>query len=159
MNISLVSFLDVPYDLQMKTREWRNSEQVTKYFRIPHITEEQHKKWLASLHNNPPSTIAFMIMDDAEPVGVTYFHAINYDAKEADWGIYIYDEKYRGKGIGNIALADCIKYAKENLKLSRLYLDVKESNHRAINLYEKQGFKKIGTEDANFLRYRNDLSR
>ena len=81
MNISLVSFLDVPYDLQMKTREWRNSEQVTKYFRIPHITEEQHKKWLASLHNNPPSTIAFMIMDDAEPVGVTYFHSINYDAK------------------------------------------------------------------------------
>lgn len=159
MNIFLVSFLDIPYDLQMKTLEWRNSEHVTKYFKIPHITKEQHQKWLACLHNNPPSTIAFMIMNGSEPVGVTYFHSINYVSKEADWGIYIYDEKCRGKGIGNIALADCIKYAKNNLKLSRLYLDVKESNSRAINLYEKHGFKKVSTEEVNFLRYCNDLSR
>lgn len=157
MEISLVSFLDVPYELQLKTRDWRNSEAVAKYFKIPYISEEQHKKWLENLKKENPSSIAFIINKDSVPIGVTYFHTINYENKIADWGIYIYDENARGLGIGKIVLSDCLKFAKYSLNLSAVYLDVLKNNNRAIKLYESLGFKYIDSNNENFLRYINKL--
>ena len=156
-SITLVSFLHIPYDLQMKTRKWRNSENVTKYFKIPSISVEQHKKWLASLHKEKPTSIAFMIYKGSQPIGVTYFHSIDYDQKTADWGIYIYYQKERGLGIGKIVIEKCMEYAKETLKLSIVYLDVLCDNFRAIHLYEKVGFKQIQSDDLKFLRYHKSL--
>ena len=51
---------------------------------------------------------------------------------------------YRRKGIAHKMLERLIKKAKE-MKITVLSLEVRESNIPAINLYEKFGFKKIGT--------------
>ncbi len=143
MNIELKPFNDIPYELQMETRNWRNSKEVKKYFKISNITVEMHKKWLESLKETNPKNIAFVINKDNRPIGVTYFHSVNYSQKQADWGIYIYNEELRGQGIGEVVLTKCIEYAKEILNLNKLFLDVLKSNHRAIKLYEKLGFTRI----------------
>lgn len=54
-------------------------------------------------------------------------------------GVFIADNEYRSKGIGNKA----IKCVIENAKINELYLRVRKNNKRAINCYHKIGFKDI----------------
>lgn len=152
MNVQLVSFLKLPYHIQMETRNWRNQSNVAEYFKISHISREMHVEWLESLKENKPKNVAFMIVADGQNVGVTYFHSIKYDAGEADWGIYIYNSDFKGKGIGFSVLQKCIEYASNVLNLHSIFLDVLDSNQRAIGLYEKIGFKRIGKNNS-FYRY------
>lgn len=51
MKIKLIIFLDIPYEVQLETRDWRNSEEVTKYCKNSYIDEDVHKKWLLSLQS------------------------------------------------------------------------------------------------------------
>ena len=160
-DVKLISFLDLPYELQLETRNWRNSENVSKYFKIKYIEEDTHKKWLSSLNIKKPKNIAFVIEVNKEYIGVVYFHSIDYDKKQGDWGIYIYKDDFRGKGIGTEVLTKSIEYAKNELKLNFLFLDVLDSNNKAKKLYEKLGFIFTGDKDIQenkvFLRYRLEL--
>ena len=152
--VKLINFLDLPYDVQLQTRNWRNSEEISKWFKIPYIKKEIHQKWLESLKIFNPTNIAFCIKYNNSLIGVTYFHSINYDDKSADWGIYIKDLCYRGKHLGSSVLKESLKYAKNVLKLNKIYLDVKSTNYIAISVYEKNGFKRIqNLSDDIFYRY------
>lgn len=48
--------------------------------------------------------------------------------------------EYRGHGIGNALMQATLDKA-QTQGLTRIELDVREENHRAIKLYEKFGFK------------------
>lgn len=152
MNVKLISFLEVSLDLQLKTRNWRNQENVIPYFKIKNIREDMHLDWLKSMKSKKPKTIAFLIKIEEHYVGVTYFSYIDYVKRTSDWGIYIHDEKYRGKGVGKQVLMNCISYAKEEILIDVLFLDVLKTNVKAVRLYENCGFKKIDEENL-FCRY------
>ena len=156
-DIQLEDFRNIDYELQMETRNWRNSENVAKYFKIPYIEENIHKQWLDSLQKKQPTNIAYIIKYQNNPIGVTYFHSIDYEKKTCDWGIYIYNESYRGMGIGDKTLKKCTNIAKE-LEMKYIFLDVLSTNTKAKILYENNGFKlcKIPKDDK-FLRYEKEL--
>lgn len=61
---------------------------------------------------------------------------------EYEFGILILDKNYWGKGIGEEATKLTLKYAFNNLGLSRIFLNVSELHKNAIALYEKMGFCK-----------------
>lgn len=67
--------------------------------------------------------------------------------------------QYRGHGIGKALIHDALEKAKA-IGLTRIELDVREENHRAIKFYEKYGFKFKGLK-RNATRidgqYSNDL--
>lgn len=155
--VSLVNFNEVDYSLQLETRNYRNSQNVTKYFRIPYIDESTHIKWLASLKLSEPKNIAFMINVNGDYAGVTYFHSVDYRNKTGEWGIYIYKDEFQGKGIGTQALSQCLNYAKNVLGLKEIYLDVLKDNERAKALYIKLGFVEIESEESDFLRFKRML--
>lgn len=157
MTIKLVNFLDTDEAIQMKTLLWRNSKHVSKYFQIKNIDTETHKKWLNSLKVEKPKTIAFLIEYDGVFIGVTYFHSVNYEKAVSDWGIYIYDESLRGMGIGYKVLSQCIDYAKEVMHLKKIYLEVLETNIKAVKLYESMGFKAL-CKNENVIRYERILN-
>ena len=52
-------------------------------------------------------------------------------------------------GIGSELMQKLIDYARENA-LELIYLEVRGDNSRAIHLYKKFGFKKVGTLPAYF---------
>lgn len=156
-DIKLENFLNVDYELQMETRNWRNSKNVAKYFKIPYIEENVHKQWLDSLQKTQPVNIAYIIKYKNSPIGVTYFHSIDYEKKTCDWGIYIYNESYRGMGIGDKTLKRCINIAKE-LEMKYIFLEVLSTNTKAKILYENNGFKLCKTlKNDKFLRYEKEL--
>lgn len=51
----------------------------------------------------------------------------------------------KGKGYGREALRLIKKWVFEDLRAHRLWLDVKDFNHRARNLYKSEGFVEEGT--------------
>jgi RimJ/RimL family protein N-acetyltransferase len=57
-------------------------------------------------------------------------------------GIFV-GESHRGKGIGNKLIANLLLFSKKyNVRV--VYLTVLSDNVRAIRLYQKYGFKKVG---------------
>ena len=66
--------------------------------------------------------------------------------------IVIGEKKYLGKGYGIKAIQSIIKKAK-NLKIPKIYLEVRPTNIRAVKVYEKCGFKKSGIKKYPKNRY------
>lgn len=56
--------------------------------------------------------------------------------------------EYRGKGVGRALIDACEK----QLSLPRIRLSVRHSNHEAIRIYEKAGYRSVD----HWLRYYND---
>ena len=61
----------------------------------------------------------------------------------AEFGISVVKSEW-GQGIGSALLQKCIMYAKEHA-IELINLEVRSDNIRAIHVYEKYGFRKIGT--------------
>ena len=55
-------------------------------------------------------------------------------------------EAQRGKGLSNLLLNEALKYAKDTLGQTKIYLYVKEGNF-AKNLYEEFGFREVERRD------------
>lgn len=66
----------------------------------------------------------------------------------AEFGISVAKSEW-GQGIGSALLHKIIQYAKGQ-EIELINLEVRSDNRRAIQLYEKFGFRKIGTSPAYF---------
>lgn len=158
MVIDLIPFNSTAFEQRMETLAWRNAPDVACWFKIPHIDEETHRRWLRSMEEARPRGRAFFISADGTYVGVTYFHSINDAEGTADWGIYLRGDAIRGKGVGRKAMQLALGYAERILHLRRLMLDVHRDNARALRLYESMGFRRIPNTEGVFLRYVRDLT-
>ena len=153
--LTFINLKTVSSSIKKQILNWRNSNSVSKYFQIPYIDKQTHKEWLKKLDEVKPNVIAFLVKNNTNFIGLTYFSKINYTLNEADWGLYIYTEQYRHKGYGKIILKQIILYAQNSLKLNRIYLEVLKNNLSAIKLYERFNFVRIYETDKI---YRYELS-
>lgn len=153
MQITLTNLKEASLELQLETRNWRNSSNVSKYFQLNYISIDDHKQWLSNLHKVNFTTIAFLIECNGKHVGLTYFHSIDRIAKNTDWGIYIHDIAMRGIGIGRCVLKECINYAKTTMGMKQMNLEVKKDNFSAIRLYESFGFVFTKNKDQEFMQF------
>lgn len=64
--------------------------------------------------------------------------------KNAEFGRFLIDKKFRGKGFGKKAIFIILDYAFNHLNLHSIYLDTFKSNIKIIDFYEKVGFKQEG---------------
>lgn len=60
-------------------------------------------------------------------------------------------EDFRGKGIANMLMDECIKFAKEN-KANEIFLISNDSLTIARNLYDKYGFKEVDLDSQKYDR-------
>lgn len=63
--------------------------------------------------------------------------------EEAHIHLFAIHPQYQGKGLGKFLLGQLLQLAKE-LGLERATLEVRESNHQALGLYQKFGFQEAG---------------
>ena len=76
------------------------------------------------------------VAEDGEPIGfITY--SVNIDT--ADMQDLFVTEDYRKKGVGYALVSAFMEGAKSN-GVKKLFLEVRESNLPAVNLYKKAGF-------------------
>lgn len=151
-DIKLVNLTEFPMEVQLETRIWRNKPNVTKYFQIKEIDETTHKNWLAELNKKEPDSVAFVVQKNNVNIGLSYFRKIDKINKSSEWGIYIHNEDYIGKGIGKLILNESVAYAKR-MGINSIFLEVLDSNKRAIKLYESCDFKQIESDKVGVRRY------
>lgn len=105
---------------------------------------ESEESYIKSLNENPNS-IMLLAKRNGKIVGNASFERISTNRMNhrGTFGISVLKEEW-GKGIGSMLLKAIIDFAKQT-GANIISLEVRSDNVRAIKLYEKFGFEKLGT--------------
>ncbi|MBE0679895.1 MAG: GNAT family N-acetyltransferase, partial [Bacteroidales bacterium] len=127
--------------------KWRNDPDVWKYTgKRPdrRITKEIEIEWIKAVLAEKDS-FRFAIMADGNYIGNIQLTNI-VPGEEGEYHIFIGEKGYWGQGIATRASLQLIRYAREILKLKKLYLYVKPGNEAALRVYHKTGFVQVSDE-------------
>ncbi len=102
------------------------------------------QKWI-TFHTRQSENDLFVIEDLANQkiIGHIALYDINPFSESCEFGILIGLPDYWQRGIGRIATTEMIEIAFHELMLNSIFLDVLQSNTRAVNLYLSLGFEVI----------------
>lgn len=142
-SIRFTNILDVDKQLKEKVRQWRNKEEIRKFMLTQHIiSREEHLKWLENLSKNEGQKFWIIFVDDV-PIGSVYLQNINYKALNSEWGFYIGEDTYLGKGLAGLIIYKMLTIFFEEMKFDTLLTRALSNNTRALNLYRKFRFVDI----------------
>lgn len=147
----LISYKSMKIEDTETVLRLRNSDHVRENFIYQKIiTKEQHIEY----YNNQILTgrIIQYVMTEKQTgnaIGCTLLKDIDYETKQAEFGIFIGETDALGKGYGTDALCQMKRIAFEELKLKKLILRVLGHNEIAYNLYSKMGFNEESRYDED----------
>lgn len=75
------------------------------------------------------------------------YGVLSFVVGEGELLLFVVDKRWQGKGLGAAFMLKLLTVARQ--KASTLFLEVRESNQRAIQLYENLGFNQVGVR-ANY---------
>lgn len=112
------------------------------------ISKEAEEKFIQSIKEAEHSVL-YLAWKDGEIVGDASLSGFPRRMSHcAEFGISVAKSEW-GQGIGSALLKKIIEYAKEHT-IELINLEVRSDNRRAVQMYEKNGFRKIGTSPAYF---------
>ncbi|MCI9074812.1 MAG: GNAT family N-acetyltransferase [Dorea sp.] len=112
------------------------------------ITLEQEREYLQQMRESRHS-VHYSVWKDGEMIGDASLKELpRRMSHRADMGLSVVKAEWN-KGIGSRLLDKMIEYARQN-EIEIINLEVRSDNTGAIHLYEKYGFKHIGTMPAFF---------
>lgn len=124
--------------------EWLLQPGVLDWFPLADLREieDAARIWVSYIKFGPAVLTALW---DGVPCGIANLYLQPYKklAHQSLFAIVV-DEKYRGKNVGTLLMAELMKNAKEIFNIELLHLEVYEGNP-AIRLYERLGFTAYGT--------------
>ncbi len=116
-----------------------NIDGITELDRLCFTIPWSRNLFLSELGNK--NAFYIVAMSDEDVVG---YCGINFVCGEGSITNIAVHPQYRNKGIASTLLEEMIDFAK-NKNLEFITLEVRESNIKAIKLYEKYGFLKVGS--------------
>lgn len=120
--------------------EWMHDSEINCNFQADFAssTMESVLSFISDSFNDESRNFAFVDEKD-EYLGTISLKNISYKNGNAEYAI-VTRKKAQGTGAAMRATQEVLKYAFEELKLHKVYLNVLEDNVRAQKLYEKCGF-------------------
>jgi RimJ/RimL family protein N-acetyltransferase len=124
--------------------------------------------------DNPELGRCFVILLKDEPIGQINYNPIDPKERRVEIDILIADSKHQGKGYGSDAIKTLVSYMLKELKVKEVWVAAIKKNPRAINAYQKAGFRitkppegiendpywaKKNLEDYVFLSHGNGITR
>jgi len=141
--IKFENILKVNDKIKERVRQWRNKEEIRKYMLSQHIiTKEEHLNWIESLKNRNDWKFWVIFVDEI-PIGSVYLQNIDLKKLTSEWGFYIGEDDFKGKGLGKHILFKLLEFYFEEMKFEVLFTKVISNNIAAINIYRKFKFKMI----------------
>ena len=125
---------------------WRNQKFVRQRFIYQKdFTIESQRQWIENKVGSG-EVVQFIIeyKKDNKRVGSVYLRDIDSNNHKAEYGIFLGEKDYLGKGIGGETAKLVLAYAFQNMGLNKVFLRVLADNICAIKSYEKAGFKMEG---------------
>lgn len=132
--------------------KWMNDKEVTENLGgiSKVITYKEEKDWIIK-HNNGYN-FAIILRDGDRLIGNVSLNKVDLVNQTASLGIFIGEKEDRNKGYGKEAIKLILNYGFNSLNLNNIMLTVYSFNERAINTYEKVGFKKFGVRKNCYYR-------
>lgn len=125
---------------------WRNDPLVRRnyIFQQP-FTREMHLKWMDEVVATGKAA-QFVIVERASntPIGSTYIRDIDPTHKKGDFGVYIGEGAFRGKGLAGEVTQLMLDFSFTQLDLNKVTLKVLADNIAAIKNDERAGFVREG---------------
>lgn len=121
---------------------WRNSDRVRKNFIYQKpFTRQGHLNWMET-KVAAGEVVQFILCETRgdRPVGSVYIRDIDRENRKGEYGIFIGEPDAAGKGYGTLAAKGAAAYARDVLRLHKLFLRVFADNAAAVRSYEKAGF-------------------
>ncbi|MBA7574077.1 hypothetical protein ES708_15879 [subsurface metagenome] len=141
--IKFENILKVNDEIKERVRQWRNKEEIRKYMLSQHIiTKEEHLNWIESVKNRNDWKFWVVFVDEI-PIGTVYLQNIDYKNLTSEWGFYIGEDDFKGKGLGKHILFKLLEFYFEEMKFEVLFTKVISNNIAALNIYRKFKFKMI----------------
>ena len=114
------------------------------------LTVEQEMEYIKKVSNDF-NTLMILGLIDNEIVSIAQIASPNRKriAHNSELSISV-KKAYWNMGIGSVVMEELIKFGKVHGTIRNISLGVKASNYKAIKMYEKFGFKKIGVHKNYF---------
>lgn len=115
---------------------------------------QQHLLWLNNLIENRNRVILIVTIDSVD-IGMITFYDFNVESKSVEFGWYIGDSSYIGKGYGKKIMQLILKCNKLLIRADTVRCVVNNENKVAIKIYNDCGFI-LSSNDGEFscLEYR-----
>ena len=125
--------------------KWFKDKEVVRFLgaKLLNIKEKGVRDYFKKVLKNKNKLIFAIVAPDQKHIGNTSIH-LDKTNKRSDFGIVIGDKNYWGRGYATECLKILSDYIFGKLKYNRLQLTVFTGNKRAIQAYQKAGFKKEG---------------
>ena len=135
-----------PIDLNdsVKFTKWVNDLEVANFLSFASSSFTLGKEIDFLVNASKEHNYEIIDIDTDVSIGCCDFHNISNLNHTAEIGIFIGDKDFWGRGYGTEALSLLIDYGFRKLNFNNVMLLVLSFNERAVRLYEKLGFKKIG---------------
>lgn len=148
-HIKFVDILSVDDKLKEKVRRWRNKERIRRSMLTQHqISKEEHFRWIENLRNKDNYKFWVVFANDV-PIGSVYLQNISYRQLKAEWGFYIGEDAYVGKGLSTGIVYKLLHHFFEAMKFDVLLTEAFSDNTVALNIYRKFKFAEINSLSAN----------
>jgi RimJ/RimL family protein N-acetyltransferase len=135
------------------TRAWRNQDHIRRWFFTSDvISEEQHRAWFEGYRHRDDDFVFVIEETDTigGPVGQAALYHVDWQARRAEFGrLMIGEAAATGLGLGRLATSALTRFALTSWDLEEVYLDVLETNAKAIAVYEQCGFVAAGRTDGS----------
>lgn len=120
-------------------RNWRNDPKIQQYMEFrDYITPEMQKKWFARINND--NNYYFIIVYEGKEIGLINIRDIDYETKDGEPGIFIYDDEYLNTDVPMRASFCMGDFIWNELKLEKQHIHVLRANKRAIMMNKAFGY-------------------
>lgn len=128
---------------------WLNDSQIQENLdQVLPFNNASEKAWFDNQQKLPlyERSLAIDILQEEEWIHAGGGGLMNFDirAHQAELGIFIGAQQFRGHGFGTEVTQVLMRHGFETLNLHRIYLRVYEYNERACHVYQKVGFVEEG---------------
>ncbi|MDD5680706.1 MAG: UDP-4-amino-4,6-dideoxy-N-acetyl-beta-L-altrosamine N-acetyltransferase [Candidatus Omnitrophica bacterium] len=145
-DIRFTNILQLDDAIKEKVREWRNSGRVRHFMLTQHvISAHEHTKWVDGLKRGD-NALFWVVFAGDDPIGAAYLHNINKEKKTSEWGFYIGNDAYTGKGLGKNILFKLLETSFDEMGFEVLLTKAFSDNIAALSLYRKFDFAEKGRE-------------
>lgn len=125
--------------------EWVNDMETGLYVLFAsHIIDMNKERNILEYLIQHDTVMAIIEKESNKAIGICGFHNKSDVHRSASFGIFIGDKNYWGHGLGTEATILALDYAFNVLNLHSISLEVVDYNKRAIQCYEKCGFRFVG---------------
>ena len=117
-----------------------SDDNIADYKKFEQLYSENLSLYLSRIYPDKKSIEKWCYINvNDENIGSIWLEKVSENTLKL--GVFIADEKYRNKGYGTFSIKEMLNFAKHS-KYEIVTLNVRITNHMAINTYQNLGFRK-----------------